>query len=129
VAAHIRFSNAVAEVLKHRPNVGALFPYLATVSRGMIAPPSSKQRCTGLWDRRRNVAFVPLRLGERARACGYPEREAREALGITARPFTRAYAKKAHVTVRALDEFEHERKVFERVVSDGDDRGIATVRA
>ena len=43
---------------------------------------------------------------ERARACGYPERFAQEALGHNSKAMHRAYAKHASVKIPSLDEFE-----------------------
>jgi hypothetical protein len=38
--------------------------------------------------------------------CGYPERFAQEALGHNSKAVHRAYAKKAQVTVPALEDYE-----------------------
>ena len=43
---------------------------------------------------------------ERAKKCGYPERFAQEALGHNSKAVHRAYAKRAQVTVPALEKYE-----------------------
>ena len=43
---------------------------------------------------------------ERAKACGYPERFAQEALGHGSKAVHRAYAKKAQVNLPPLEEYE-----------------------
>jgi integrase len=43
---------------------------------------------------------------ERAAACAYPERYAQQALGHASKAVHRAYAKKAHVMLPPLDEYE-----------------------
>jgi integrase len=46
---------------------------------------------------------------ERAKAAGYPERFAQEALGHNSKAVHRAYAKKAQVKLPALEEYEQTR--------------------
>jgi hypothetical protein len=43
---------------------------------------------------------------ERAKAAGYPERYAMEALGHNSQAVHRAYAKNAHVKLPALEDYE-----------------------
>jgi len=43
---------------------------------------------------------------ERARTCGYPERFAQEALGHNSKAVHRAYARKAHVRIPTLEDYE-----------------------
>jgi integrase len=43
---------------------------------------------------------------ERAKTCGYPERFAQEALGHNSKAVHRAYAKRAHVVIPTLENYE-----------------------
>jgi len=43
---------------------------------------------------------------ERAKTCGYPERFAQAALGHNSKAVHRAYAKKAHVLIPTLEDYE-----------------------
>lgn len=105
----IRFGEQVAEILKRRPESGALFPYLRTVRPGDRAT-EFKQRCEGL-----GIAGVSLHSyryawAERALKCGYPERFAQQALGHNSKAVHHAYSKAAEVTVPCLDDWEKEWK-------------------
>jgi len=103
----IRFGREVEAILRRRPAVGPLFPYLRTVRAGDRAT-EFKQRCQGL-----KVSGVTLHSyryawAERALKCGYPERFAQQALGHNSKAVHNAYAKHAEVTVPSLDDWEKE---------------------
>jgi integrase len=103
----IRFGREVEAILKRRPSVGPLFPYLRTVRAGDRAT-EFKQRCGGL-----NISGVTLHSyryawAERALKCGYPERFAQQALGHNSKAVHHAYSKHAEVTVPSLDDWEKE---------------------
>ena len=53
---------------------------------------------------------------ERARTCGYPERFAQEALGHNSVAVHRAYAKKAHVVIPTLEEYEKKMTAADNVI-------------
>jgi integrase len=101
----LHFGDQVEAVLRTLPTSGPLFPYLRTL-RASDRPTEFKQRC-----RRLGISGVTLhsyRYGwaERAKAAGYPERYAMEALGHNSMAVHRAYAKNAHMSLPALEEYE-----------------------
>jgi len=103
--AMIRFSDALARVLRRRPATGFLFPQVVRWKESDRAK-AFIRRCKLV-----QVAGVSLHSyryswAERARACGFPERFAQEALGHGSKAVARAYAKKAKVLVPCLDEYE-----------------------
>jgi integrase len=103
--ARIRFGDGVAKILQSRPARGFLFPQIVRWKESDRAK-AFIRRC-----RLVGVAGVSLHSyryawAERARTCGFPERFAQEALGHGSKAVARAYAKKAHVLVPSLDEYE-----------------------
>ncbi len=100
-----RFSATVETILRERPATGPLFPH--------FGKQESAARATRFTDRCRKLGIVGVSLhsyryawAERARAAGYPERFAQEALGHTSAAVHRAYAKGARVNIPSLDEYE-----------------------
>jgi Phage integrase family len=75
-----RFSAEIEAVLKRRPAVGQLFPYLCTVRAGDRAT-EFKQRCYGLGIYGVSLHCYRYAWAERALKCGFPERFAQQALG------------------------------------------------
>ena len=101
----IHVGKALADVLRDLPSEGLLFPRLAAMDEKHRA--SLFQRAC----RRVKITGVSLHSyryawAERARVCGYPERYAQEALGHSSKAVHRAYARKAQVTIPALEDFE-----------------------
>ncbi len=105
----IRFGSEVEKILRKLPTKGELFPYLARVRCGDRAT-EFKQRCVGLGII--GVSLHSYRYGwaERAKAAGYPERYAQQALGHSSKAVHRAYSRKAEVTLPSLEEFESQQK-------------------
>ena len=103
--AQIHFGNEVATILAALPKEGLLFPYLHRVRAGDRAT-EFKQRCVGLGIKGVSLHSYRYAWAERARACGYPERFAQEALGHNSKAMHRAYAKRANVKIPSLEEFE-----------------------
>jgi integrase len=103
--AFVRFGSEVEVVLRSRPELGPLFPYLRSVRAGDRAT-EFKQRCKGLAIEGVSLHSYRYAWAERARKAGYPERFAQEALGHNSKAVHRAYAKKAKVIIPTLDEFE-----------------------
>jgi integrase len=103
----IRFGAEIEAILRRRPAMGPLFPYLRTVRAGDRAT-EFKQRCEGL--RISGVSLHSYRYAwaERALKCGYPERFAQQALGHNSKAVHHAYSKHAEVTVPSLDDWEKE---------------------
>ena len=100
-----RFSADIEVVLKRRPAVGQLFPYLCTVRAGDRAT-EFKQRCDGLGISGVSLHSYRYAWAERALKCGFPERFAQQALGHNSKAVHRAYAKHAEVTVPSLADWE-----------------------
>jgi integrase len=101
----ISFGEEVAAILKSLPASGQLFPALARVRECDRAKHFIKRLAT--------VGITGISLhsyryawAERAMAAGYPERFAMQALGHTSKAVHRAYAKKANVTMPALEDYE-----------------------
>ena len=110
---HMAIGPDLERLLRSLPQTGLLFPYLAGV-RECDRATEFKQRCKGL--EISGVTLHSYRYGwaERARAAGYPERFAQEALGHGSKAVHRAYAKRAQVKVPSLDAWEKEMR--EKVV-------------
>lgn len=107
--ASVRFDEEVAAVLRERPSEGHLFPYLRTVRPGDRAT-EFKQRCQGLGIKGVTLQSYRYAWAERAKTAGYPERFAQQALGHNSKAVHRAYAKKAHVILPSLGEYEQSLK-------------------
>jgi len=100
----IAFGEEVAGLLKTLPDKGYLFPKLAEVPEA--------RRCKMFSRRLKSVGISGVTLhsyryawAERAKAAGYPERFAMQALGHSSKAVHRAYAKRAEVTVPALEDY------------------------
>ena len=95
----------VSAVLRTLPQTGYLFPTLADISpsyRGHAFVYRLKQLgITGLTLHSYRYAWA-----ERAKAAGYPERFAMQALGHKSEAVHRAYAKQAEVVLPPLEEYE-----------------------
>lgn len=107
----MRFDEDVAEILRDLPGNGPLFPYLRTVRAGDRAT-EFHQRCVGLKIKGVSLHSYRYAWAERAKAAGYPERFAQEALGHNSKAVHRAYARKAKVELPSLGEYERQRKMF-----------------
>jgi len=108
----VHFGDQLAAVLSRLPKAGFLFPWLTAMDEKHRA--SHFQRAC----RRVKVTGVSLHSyryswAERAKTAGYPERFAQMALGHNSKAIHRAYARKAHVVLPPLEEYEQE---FERKV-------------
>jgi integrase len=100
----IAFGPEVANLLKTLPTTGYLFPKLAAVSEG--------HRATAFSRRLKTLGIIGISLhsyryawAERAKAAGYPERFAMQALGHSSKAVHRAYAKQAHFALPALENY------------------------
>jgi integrase len=103
----IRFGREVEAIFAQLPRTGPLFPYLRTVREADRAT-EFKQRCQGLEISGVTLHSYRYAWAERAKTCGYPERFAQMALGHNSKAVHRAYARKAQVTVPALEDYEKE---------------------
>lgn len=101
----IHFGEDFERVLRSLPSSGPFFPAFSQLSAGHRATEFARA-C-----HRAGVVGVTLHSyryawAERAKACGYPERFAQQALGHNSAAVHRAYAKKAHVKLPSLEEYE-----------------------
>jgi integrase len=101
----IRIGPQLESVLKSLPRFGSLFPNHRLLTEG--------HRAKEFWRacKRAGVSGVSLHCyryswAQRAKACGYPERWAQEALGHQSKAVHRVYSKKAQVTLPSLEEYE-----------------------
>ena len=101
----VRFGREVDRILRSLPQSGPLFPYLRRVRSGDRAT-EFKQRCVGLGIKGVSLHSYRYAWAERAAKRGYPERFAQQALGHNSRAVHHAYAKKAHVIVPSLEDYE-----------------------
>ena len=83
-------SAEIEALLKRRPSVGQLFPYLCTVRAGDRAT-EFKQRCDGLGISGVSLHSYRYAWAERALKCGFPERFAQQALGHNSKAVHRDY--------------------------------------
>lgn len=101
----VAFGAELAAQLKTLPASGPLFPALAGVS--------ASRRARMFRRRIKSVGISGVTLhsyryawAERAKAAGYPERFAMQALGHSSKAVHRAYAKRAEVTLPPLETYE-----------------------
>ena len=109
----IRFGEELAAILRTLPRTGPLFPKLAPMRESHRAT-EFKRVC-----RRLEITGITLHSyryawAERAKTCGYPERFAQEALGHNSKAVHRAYARKAHVVIPTLEDYE--KKLADNVI-------------
>jgi integrase len=101
----LHFGDIVAALLDSCPKAGPLFPMISTWKESDRGK-AFIRRC-----KRVEVTGVSLHSyryawAERAKASGYPERFAQQALGHASKAVARAYAKKAQVKLPSLEEYE-----------------------
>jgi integrase len=101
----IRFGEELEAILRTLPRSGALFLRLKPMREAHRA--TEFRRCC----RRLEITGITLHSyryawAERAKTCGYPERFAQEALGHNSKAVHRAYARKAHVVIPTLEDYE-----------------------
>jgi integrase len=103
--ARMRFGEEIMEILQQLPKAGPLFGYLRNV-RAADRATEFKQRCRGLKITGVTLHSYRYSWAERAKAAGYPERFAQEALGHGSKAVHRAYSKNAQVELPSLAEYE-----------------------
>jgi integrase len=103
--AQLAISKSLAAILDHLPTTGPLFPKIsATTDNARSA--EFYRRCKLLGISGVSLHSYRYAWAERAKTCGYPERFAQAALGHNSKAVHRAYAKKAHVMIPTLEEYE-----------------------
>ena len=105
--AQIHFGESVEAVLRSRPSQGPLFPKLLVMQEKHRAK-EFRRRCLGLGIHGVTLHSYRYAWAERAKACGYPERFAQEALGHNSKAVHRAYARKAKVKLPSLESYERQ---------------------
>ena len=101
----ISFGPTVEEILRRLPPSGPLFPYLSRVESKDRAT-EFRSRCEGLGITGISLHGYRYSFAERARALGYPERYACEALGHGSKAVHRYYSRNATVKILSLEEWE-----------------------
>jgi integrase len=103
--AQLTISKKMAAILEQLPTIGALLPKISkTTDNGRSA--EFYRRCKLLGIVGVSLHSYRYAWAERAKTCGYPERFAQAALGHNSQVEHRAYAKKAHVVIPTLEEYE-----------------------
>ena len=113
----LRFGNEVAGILKRLPTNGSLFPkYSKLTSADRATRFADRVEKLGIRKRSEEASIPSISLhsyryawAERARAAGYPERFAQEALGHASSAIHRAYAKSVRVELPPLEEYERDK--------------------
>lgn len=101
----VHFGPHAEEILRRRPALGLLFPYLASV-RSSDRATEFKQRCQGLKISGITLHSYRYSWAERAAEAGYPERFAMQALGHASKAVHRVYARKAKSKIPSLEVYE-----------------------
>ena len=112
----LRFGDEVEAILKRLPTQGPLFPRCSELSSAdRAARFLDRVERQGIRKRSEEAGIPSVSLhsyryawAERARAAGYPERYAQEALGHASAAIHRAYAKSVRVELPPLEEYERE---------------------
>jgi integrase len=110
----LRFGQEVASILRRLPDSGSLFPkYSKLCSADRATRFAERVEKLGILKRSEEAGIPSISLhsyryawAERARAAGYPERFAQEALGHASAAIHRAYAKSVRVELPPLEEYE-----------------------
>jgi integrase len=113
----LRFGEEVAAILKRLPMSGPLFPKYSTLcSADRATRFAERVEKLGIKKRSEEAGIPSISLhsyryawAERARAAGYPERYAQEALGHASAAIHRAYAKSVRVELPPLEEYERDK--------------------
>jgi len=112
----LRFGEEAVAILRRLSANGPLFPKYSTLCSADRATRFA-DRCVrlGITERSKQAGIPSISLhsyryawAERARAAGYPERYAQEALGHASAAIHRAYAKSVRVELPPLEEYERD---------------------
>jgi integrase len=104
--AQMAISKRLETILNHLPTEGPLFPKLSQ-SGGNSRAADFRGLCKRLKIEGVSLHSYRYAWAERAKTCGYPERFAQAALGHNSQAVHRAYAKKAHVLIPPLEDYEN----------------------
>jgi integrase len=101
----VRFGDAVERIVKPRGKRGYLFPRIAAWKESDRAK-AFIRRCRLVGVSGVSLHSYRYAWAERAKAAGYPERFAQEALGHKSQAVHRAYARNAQVKIPPLEDYE-----------------------
>jgi integrase len=101
----LHFADTLANLLNDLPCDGFKLPRIAKMKESDRAKAFSR-RCNLVGVSGVSLHSYRYAWAERARTCGYPERFAMENLGHGSNAVAHAYAKKAHVMLPSLEEYE-----------------------
>src|SRR6266496_3542069 len=113
----IQVGAEVEKVLRLLPPTGPLFPYASGV-RVCDRSTEFKKRCQGLGIEGVTLHSYRFSWAEGAKACGFPERYAQQALGQSSKAVHRAYAANADVKIPSLEDYERKTPTDNFVVVD-----------
>jgi integrase len=113
--AQLAISKNMVKILEQLPTTGPLFPKISS-STDNARSAEFYRRCKLLGIEGVSLHSYRYAWAERAKTCGYPERFAQAALGHNSKAVHRAYAKKAHVLIPTLDEYERKMASAENVI-------------
>jgi integrase len=103
--AQLAISKSLTAILEQLPTIGALFPKISKTTDNARSA-EFYRRCKLLGIEGVSLHSYRYAWAERAKTCGYPERFAQAALGHNSKAVHRAYAKKAHVLIPTLEDYE-----------------------
>ena len=103
--AHLQIGRSLEDLLHRLPQQGMLFPNWGNASNGDRAA-EFRRRCRILKIEGVSLHSYRYSWAERARACGYPERWAQNALGHNSRAVHQAYARGGVAICPPLDKYE-----------------------
>ena len=103
--AQMAIGPGLAELLEELPKSGPLFPKITKETAGARSAEFCRRcriaKITGISLHSYRYAWA-----ERAMSCGYPERFAQAALGHNSKAVHRAYARRAHVIIPPLEQYQ-----------------------
>ena len=104
--ARLTLGSVLKALLAELPKSGDLFPHIKAMSANHRAA-EFRRRCRLLKINGVSLHSYRHAWAQRAKACGYPQRFAQEALGHSSRAVHEAYARGAVVVCPALEEYEN----------------------
>ncbi|HEU6448285.1 MAG TPA: tyrosine-type recombinase/integrase [Verrucomicrobiae bacterium] len=103
---HTKIGERLENLLRQLPKQGMLFPKWGATNANARAA-EFRRRCRILELEGISLHSYRYAWAERAKAAGYPERYAQEALGHGSKAWARAYSKGAHVVLPPLEDYEN----------------------
>ena len=123
VTALVSFGAETAAILRQLPGVGPLFPALARIHERHRAKLFIK-RLASVGVKGVSLHSYRYAWAERAKASGYPERFAMQALGQSSKAVHRAYSRKAQFTLPPLEDYERRNAASRECARSGFDASL-----